>query len=57
METQSYDVSRLFASNTGQDCGKYTCPKCSCPTGKNIGDSWYHEYQTHNDIADSEDHM
>ena len=45
METQSYDVSRIFADDTGP-CPDKACPKCACPTGKVAGDTWYHEYQS-----------
>ena len=45
MDSQSYDTSRLFAteSDLGPSCG-YNCPSCDCD-GRDKGDTWYVEYQ------------
>ena len=45
MDTQTYDASRLFATQTGPSCSQSACPRCSCPFGKSFGDKWFHEYQ------------
>ena len=45
MDSQSYDASRIFAVDTGPICRSEVCPRCSCPTGKVVGDTWYHEFQ------------
>ena len=52
METQGYDTSRLYNSDDGR-FGCYGCPTCSCPDGKNLGDTWYHEYQQQSNIDEN----
>ena len=50
MEIDSYDTSRLFSNNTGPHCDgwdTYPYPYCSCPSGKVVGDTWYHDYRMH----------
>ena len=45
MDSQSYDVDRLYTTETGPSCSSWNCPRCSCPTGKVENDTWYHEFQ------------
>ena len=49
METQSYDASRLFTTDSGPSCN-YNCPSCDCD-GRDKGDTWYVEYQDSSDVA------
>ena len=50
MDIKSYDVSRLYTTYSGPYCGN-SCPRCSCPSGKSVGDSWYQEYQDYFDTV------
>ena len=50
MDTQSYDISRMFTTSTGTYC-EYSCPYCKCPDGSAINDTEYIEYQTAWDVA------
>ena len=53
MDTQSYDASRLYSRDAGPHCNSWNCPRCSCPSGKSIGDTWYHESQEQYNIEEA----
>ena len=52
MDSQEFDTTRMFTTDTGPVCGS-SCPKCDCD-GRDIGDIWYIEYQSVYDIAVNE---
>ena len=51
MNTGSFDSSRLFTIKTGPSCN--SCPSCDCGDYA-LNDTWYHEYQTDDDISDNQ---
>ena len=53
MDTQSYDASRLYSTETGPYCSSWDCPRCSCPSGKSINDTWYHEWQEQYNVEEN----
>ena len=44
MDTESFDASRLFTTDTGPECSSWSCPKCDCD-GRDVGETWYTEFQ------------
>ena len=54
MDTQSYDTSRLFTTDSGPYCDG-SCPFCDCGS-YNWNDIWYVEYQDYFDLEDGSKH-
>eukprot|EP01084_Bolivina_argentea_P159360 277552_1 len=51
LDENSYEIrdcidepTRIFTTDTGTYCSNWPNLKCSCPTGKAIGDAWFTEY-------------
>ena len=52
MDSQSFNVSRMYTLATGPECD-YNCPKCDCD-GRDVGDTWYVEWQNVYDVLQGE---